>query len=561
MQLILNKNLKVQTILVILISGALTVAILSTSQSVYGLPNLDSIVVSPQTPDELMPGESAAYYVVVIRGEMPDAFQATLSIASELPQGVSASFDPVTLSFPQDDLLPQFSVLTVTTSNTVFNGTITVQATNTELDTANGIFRLTIIDSSVIKPKKSDNEIYETPISAEPPIAEPLIPAEPVPNTILSNLRARSISQSIIDLSWSPPSNGTKISSYIIERKIPDQTDFVKIVEVSPEFLIFSDAKLSGNTSYSYRVSVIDSEGIKSFSSDIDATTLPYVNSKSSKSDRIPPSINSIRFYTMIDDTRTEGFGGRLAPNLDDIPHQILQTGVQNQLEIRVSDNSGVAAIKHVGLIMQLGYDDNKKTDLFFVYDEGQGLQVYDPLGIFDDVHVYRTFTNTEMVLTILFTPQKPTSISDPKINAWDADLNTRNVLLVGTVEIQGEPVDSIQADILPPELPYYKNPAWSNPIIDSHGNLIAYDSFGNLYTKPVHVNDEVVQYGLFLGRSERHDDGFNDKVLAEEERAKEIADALMKSPIYSQEQKVFNVDKVFPYPSHIGHGSKMVLK
>jgi hypothetical protein len=313
---------------------------------------------------------------------------------------------------------------------------------------------------------------------------------------------------------------------------------------------------LLGDTLYSYRVTAVESEGINSFSSDTEETTLPYVNTKNSITDRIPPSINSIKFFTMANDARTAGFGGRLAKNSDEIPHQIMRTGEQNQLEIRVSDNSGIAAIKHVGLIMKAD-DDMKKTDTFFVYDEGEGLKVYDPLGLFDNSHVYRTFTNTEMVLTILFTPQKPISITNPILNSWDANLNTRNTVLLGTFEIQGEPVGVIQGDILPPEIPYFKNPEWNKVVIDSHGNMIAYDAFGNLYTKPVHVIDDVVQYGNFVGRSERHDDGFYNLVSKEQVRAKEIADAMMKNPIYSEEQKTFKVDKVFLYPKNVGHADR----
>ena len=555
---IVDKNLtKSNILLVILFSGAITVAILSTTPSVYSLPNLDSVVLSPQTPDEIKPGGSATFYVVVIRGEMPDAFQATLSIQGDLPPGASASFDPDTVSFEQDGILPQFSILTVTTSDTTptVNGTFVVQATNSDSDFGTGLFRLVIDNTTVQGHKKSDYEEYENP-TTEPPISEPLVPLEPEPNTILSNLRARAASQSIIELSWSAPSNGTKITGYVIERKSPDQTDYTEIAKVSPEFLSFSDAKLLGDTLYSYRVTAVESEGINSFSSDTEETTLPYVNTKNSITDRIPPSINSIKFFTMANDARTAGFGGRLAKNSDEIPHQIMRTGEQNQLEIRVSDNSGIAAIKHVGLIMKAD-DDMKKTDTFFVYDEGEGLKVYDPLGLFDNSHVYRTFTNTEMVLTILFTPQKPISITNPILNSWDANLNTRNTVLLGTFEIQGEPVGVIQGDILPPEIPYFKNPEWNKVVIDSHGNMIAYDAFGNLYTKPVHVIDDVVQYGNFVGRSERHDDGFYNLVSKEQVRAKEIADAMMKNPIYSEEQKTFKVDKVFLYPKNVGHADR----
>src|SRR3990172_7107135 len=75
-----------------------------------------------------------------------------------------------------------------------------------------------------------------------------------------TNLVATTLSQSIIDISWSPPTDVSKIKSYIIERKSNDQNDFVVIDDVSPNILKYSDAGLLGNTEYNYRVSVIDKE-------------------------------------------------------------------------------------------------------------------------------------------------------------------------------------------------------------------------------------------------------------------------------------------------------------
>lgn len=548
--------------LIILIGVSLTISISAASPSVYAAPNLDTIVVSPQTPDQIIPGENATYYVVVTRGEVTDAFEATLSITSGLPPGVSASLDPVTVSFPQDDLLPQFSLLTVTSSNStqaVDDYLITIQATNSGADISTGNCTLTIISTTVQTPHKSHHEIFDEQI-AEQPIIEELPPAIPVENTPISNLRAIPVSQSIINLSWSPPTDGSVIKNYIIERKSTDQSNYTKIGEVQPQFLSYSDGHLLGNTLYTYRTSAIDSKDVKSFSDLVNATTFPYVNGRGGVSDRHPPAINGINFFSMINGNKTLGFSTGQLNYYEDIPDQKMSTGVQQQLEIRVTDNSGIGAIKHVGLVMHVNYDKIKTSDTYFVYNEGEGLTIYDPLGLFENVHVYRTYTNSEMILTFLFTPQKTISITNPIINTWDAYFNSKNLVLAGAFEISQE-ADIFLDEIIFQDLPYYKNPQWSQIVIDAHGNMITFDSFGNLYSKPVYVNDEVVQYGTYIGKSERHDEGFYDLVSEEEVKAKEIAKILMKNPIYSEEQKVIMIHKAFPYPSNVGHMTRNDVK
>ncbi|MGI0042063.1 MAG: fibronectin type III domain-containing protein, partial [Nitrosopumilaceae archaeon] len=63
-----------------------------------------------------------------------------------------------------------------------------------------------------------------------------------------TNLVATPLSQSIINLSWSPPSDSSKIKNYIIEKKSPGDNDYVVIDNISPRFLTYSDAGLLGNT-------------------------------------------------------------------------------------------------------------------------------------------------------------------------------------------------------------------------------------------------------------------------------------------------------------------------
>ena len=82
---------------------------------------------------------------------------------------------------------------------------------------------------------------------------------------------------------------------------------------------------------------------------------------------------------------------------------------------------------------------------------------------------------------------------------------------------------------------------------------MVYYDAFGNLETKPANVIEESVYYGKYIGKSERHDEGFYDKVLAEDVKARELVDARDSYKIFYEPVKVFKVDKVFKYPKSVG--------
>ena len=161
------------------------------------------------------------------------------------------------------------------------------------------------------------------------------------------------------------------------------------------------------------------------------------------------------------------------------------------------------------------------------------------------------------MVLTFTFTPQKPLANTDLVINGVDEYNNTQNTIIFAAFTIEGEPLVSHDVETLSVEIPYYKNPAWNQVVIDSDGNMVTYDAFGNLDTNPMRPTVPPVYYGDNIGKSERHDDGFYDKVSAEEDKAKEIASAIMIHPIYSDEQKIFKTDKVFKYPNTVGKADR----
>jgi hypothetical protein len=90
---------------------------------------------------------------------------------------------------------------------------------------------------------------------------------------------------------------------------------------------------------------------------------------------------------------------------------------------------------------------------------------------------------------------------------------------------------------------------------------MATYDAFGNLETKEMQVMDELVQYGSYIGKSERHDDRFYDKVSAEESRAKDLIDSMDSYKIFDESPKVFKVNKVFKYPSNVGKADRENVK
>ena len=110
-------------------------------------------------------------------------------------------------------------------------------------------------------------------------------------------------------------------------------------------------------------------------------------------------------------------------------------------------------------------------------------------------------------------------------------------------------------------EIPYYKNPEWNQFVIDSDGNMISYDAFGNLEIMSTHVIDESVYYGKYIGKSDRYDEGFSDKVLAEDARAQELVDARDSYKIFYEPEKIFKVDKVFKYPKNVGKADREDVK
>ncbi len=72
---------------------------------------------------------------------------------------------------------------------------------------------------------------------------------------------------------------------------------------------------------------------------------------------------------------------------------------------------------------------------------------------------------------------------------------------------------------------------------------------------------DESVQYGSYIGKSERHDNGFYDNLSVEEAKAQKIIDSRNPHKIFDEPIKVFKVNKVFKYPSIVGKSDRENVK
>lgn len=91
-----------------------------------------------------------------------------------------------------------------------------------------------------------------------------------------ANLVAKAVSSSRINLSWSAPTvnGGSSITGYKIERSTDNGTTWATISPNAGK-TAYSDTRLSSNTTYTYRVSAINSVGTSDPSDTSSATTPP----------------------------------------------------------------------------------------------------------------------------------------------------------------------------------------------------------------------------------------------------------------------------------------------
>ena len=124
-------------------------------------------------------------------------------------------------------------------------------------------------DENSVKTLLSDNEQHENTNSQNDNPNSPSAPNSPV------NLKAIPISQSRIDLSWSPPVNvgNSSLLGYKIESKTNNESDYSILITNTGTVTSYSHTGLTIGTTYQYRIYTITSFGQSNPSEMVEATT------------------------------------------------------------------------------------------------------------------------------------------------------------------------------------------------------------------------------------------------------------------------------------------------
>jgi len=243
------------------------------------------------------------------------------------------------------------------------------------------------------------------------------------------------------------------------------------------------------------------------------------------------------------------------------------KTGEPVSFKMTLFDATGV---EHIALYTNLRGDakEVQDSDTFIIYNEEEPLQITDPHGYFANVNFTESEYNGKYIASFDMTFAKPMDTSDVIIRTWDELRNSGDIKVFDAIKIDGEPIVNPDTNnLVVPEsseivIPYYKLPFYEIPNADSQGNLIYYNSFGGLEEKQIHPHEEPLTYLDYLGKAERHDDGFYESITSEEVRAQtKVQTMIVDSFTLSDDTKK---DAKFYYPSNVGkldRESKNLLK
>ena len=233
-----------------------------------------------------------------------------------------------------------------------------------------------------------------------------------------------------------------------------------------------------------------------------------------------------------------------------------VETGTTAPIELSLNDASG---IEHIALYTNVGGagGEIQNSDTYIIYDEDKPLQVTDPHGLFSDVKLTssKEGINEKFLFNIMFA--KPMDTSDIIFRIWDEKRNSADTKIFDAIKVVGEPVvehgvDSFAyTEMKDTLIPYYKFPQYIIPAADHDGIIIYYNSFGELEQKQVHSNHGPTIYPDNLGRSERHDKGFQETIIQEAIKAQTLAERLIGNPFITLEDRPAH--QTFFYSTTVG--------
>ena len=232
------------------------------------------------------------------------------------------------------------------------------------------------------------------------------------------------------------------------------------------------------------------------------------------------------------------------------------KTGEPISIKMTLFDATGV---EHVGLYTNLRGDGREvqDSDAYIIYNEDRPLEITDPNGFFANVNFTESEYNGKYIANFNMTFAKPMDMSDVIIRTWDEHLNSGDIKIFDAIKIEGEPIINPDTNnLVVPEstfitIPYYKLPHYEIPITDSDGNLIYYNSFGGLEEKEVHPYHSPIVYPNYIGKDERHDEGFYELIVDEELKAQTIAKTIVGNPFTPSDND--QKDVKFYYPKNVG--------
>jgi len=232
------------------------------------------------------------------------------------------------------------------------------------------------------------------------------------------------------------------------------------------------------------------------------------------------------------------------------------KTGEHVSFKMTLFDATGV---EHIALYTNLRGDarEIQDSDTFIIYNEDKPLEITDPHGFFSNVNFTESEYNGKYIASFDMTFAKPMDTSDVIVRTWDELRNSGDLKVLYAIKIDGEPIiNSNTNNLVVPDsaeivIPYYKLPYYEIPEADFDGNLVYYNSFGGLEEKQVQPYRTPIVYPDYIGRAERHDDGFYESIVVEKMKSQIIINELIGTPFISLEEK--HANEMFFYPDNVG--------
>ena len=261
-----------------------------------------------------------------------------------------------------------------------------------------------------------------------------------------------------------------------------------------------------------------------------------------------PLKDNTVDFPLLID-----GDGFALFSYSNTIETHVVETGKPVDLKLNLRDASG---IEHIALYTNLrGLDrEVENSDTYLIYNEGKPLEIVDPNGFFSNVNFTKTKENDKYVINFKIVFAKPMETSDVILRTWDEKRNSADTKIFDAIKVIGEPLanNKNQIDISNMIISPTKEPKYIMPLPDLNGNLIYYNSFGDLEQKKVHPYHTPVVYPENVGRDERWMDESRQAMITEDIKAQTIAQSLIGNPFDESIDRTTH--DLFYYPSVIGN-------